>query len=93
MLAEAGETYALTDMAVLRFIRGRKGDTERAFRLLQRHILWRAEKGADTASLDTSPNEAPKKRVIIQGTDQQGRPGLYCFAVRYVEVEAVASCT
>ena len=89
MLAEAGETQEMSDMMVLRFVRGRKGDVDKAFRLLQRHCDWRREKSADTITLDACPDEAPKKRVVIQGTDQQGRPGLYCFAVRYAVLAAL----
>ena len=82
LLQEEGETYEISDMTLLRFIRGRKGDIDKAFRLLLRHIAWRREKNADTLGLDSCANEAPKNRVIIEGVDQHGRPGLYCFAVR-----------
>jgi hypothetical protein len=86
LLLEAGEETpdaTLTDMMVLRFVRGRKGDVERAFRLMQRHLAWRREKNADTLGLDSCALEAAKGRVTIQGKDQHGRPGLYCFAVRH----------
>lgn len=83
LLLEASETYDMSDMMVLRFVRGRKGDVDKAFRLLMRHCEWRREKNADTVGPDAFPDEGPKKRVIIRGADQQGRPGLYCFAVRY----------
>jgi hypothetical protein len=85
LLEEGEETpaSAISDMMVLRFVRGRKGDVSLAGPLLRRHLAWRREKNADTLGLESCALEAAKGRVTIQGKDQHGRPGLFCFAVRH----------
>lgn len=83
LLDEAGETYDFSDMTILRFIRGRKGDVERAFRLLQRHIAWRAEKNVDNLGPESCQEELDKRKSMISGIDPHQRPALFVFAVRY----------
>ena len=82
-LSDSGVEYTMTDMTVLRFIRGRKGDLERAFRLITQHLQWRKDKNVDTISPEACPVEFPKKKACISGCDASRRPGLFAFARRF----------
>jgi hypothetical protein len=82
-LSESGVEYSMTDMTVLRFIRGRKGDLDRAFRLITQHIQWRKDKNVDNISPEACPIEMSKKKACISGRDASGRPGLFAFARRF----------
>jgi hypothetical protein len=82
MLKDAGEEHNMSDMTLLRFIRGRKGEVDRAFRLFSRHLQWRKEKGVDALSVDDCRTEWDKKKCFVSGCDKHGRPAVFALAGR-----------
>lgn len=83
MLKDAGAQHNKSDMTLLRFIRGRKGEVDRAFRLFQRHLAWRSEKGVDSLTPASCGPEWDKKKCIISGVDPHGRPTVFAIAGRW----------
>jgi hypothetical protein len=64
----------LTDTAILRFLRGRKHDIEKAYKAIVRHIKWREENNVDFITPESIQNEINANKVIVSGTDKWGRP-------------------
>ena len=67
-------THTLSRVAVLRFLRGRKGDAEKAFRAIERHIEWRNEHTVDNIDEDYIRKELESGKVVVRGVDLRGRP-------------------
>lgn len=84
-LAEKHQTVRFTDTAVLRFLRGRKQDEEKALVALNRHLEWREENQADSINELTHAfeTELHSEKVKSIGVDLQGRPAVYVFARRH----------
>jgi hypothetical protein len=61
----------------LRFLRGRKHDTEKAYRAIKRHLEWRKENNVEQISPDTFQNELKANKVIQSGKDKEGRPLIF----------------
>jgi len=74
-----------TDVTILRFLRGSKGNEERALGELIKHTEWRIEYNVDEidASLPRFLGQIDKRLVIFQGNDKANRPCLFCFAHRH----------
>jgi hypothetical protein len=83
-LSEAEVVHNMNDMTILRFLRGRKHDVERAFRLIIRHLEWRKEKNVDNITADACPIEISKRKAIVSGSDSAGRPAIFTLARRYL---------
>jgi hypothetical protein len=82
LLKDAGAEHNKSDMTLLRFIRGRKGEVDRAFRLFQRHLQWRKEKGVDSLSVEDCKTEWDKNKCMVSGCDKHGRPAVFALAGR-----------
>lgn len=75
--------YSFSDMAVIRFLRGRKHDENRAFRAMLRHQEWRQELRVASLSEDDVREEIAKRKIVVWGRDKQRRPVVYIFASRH----------
>lgn len=74
-----------TDVTILRFLRGSKGDEERALGELIKHSEWRLQYNVDEIDINIPrfQGQIDKKLVIFQGNDTANRPCLFCFAHRH----------
>lgn len=75
--------YRFSDMAVIRFFRGRKRDEARTIRAMIRHLKWRHEMQIPSITLDSIRSEVNKRKIITFGTDREKRPTIYIFASRH----------
>ena len=75
--------YKFTDMGIVRFIRGRKMDENKACRALLRHISWRQDLRVADITLESVRSEVDKRKILVWGRDTQMRPVLYIFANRH----------
>lgn len=75
----------ITDVCILRFLRGSKGNKENALRELTKHAKWRQEFHADEIeSLQQRvQNQLDKRLSILHHFDREGKPCLYCFVHRH----------
>lgn len=67
----------MTDTTIMRFLRGRKHDTEKTYRAIKRHLQWRKENNVDEISPATFQNELNANKVLLQGKDKEGRPLIF----------------
>ena len=67
-------TYNLSDTTILRFLRGRKGDKEKAYRALVRHLEWRKSFNIDYINIDMILDEIATGKILTTGYDVHGRP-------------------
>ncbi len=74
-----------TDTAILRFYRGRKGDEEKAYRALLKHLDWRKEHNVNEIHEQTHlfENELNSGKIIVDGIDHHGRPAVFIFARKH----------
>lgn len=81
----ADEMKVFTDTAILRFLRGRKGDEEKAYRGLVKHLEWRKEHNVDNIheSLHLFEPELKSGKIIVDGKDRHGRPAVFIFAHKH----------
>ena len=77
------QSYRFSDMAIVRFIRGRKRDEGKAFRAMLRHMKWRREMEVASITTDLFRNEMLKRKIVLHGKDKAGRPLIYIFASRH----------
>ena len=84
-LTSSSITYPLTDMTILRFLRGQKQDVQNAIKELITHVTWRQEMNVDELRLDTSSftQEHNSRKCINEGFDRQGRPLVSMIARRH----------
>ncbi len=82
-LEESAVTFKFSPTAILRFLRGRKGDPEKAFRGLVRHVQWRNEHDVDNITPEDFPSELEKNKIVVRGHDKSGRPLITVFARRH----------
>ena len=82
---KAAELEKLSDTAILRFLRGRKHDDNKAYRALLRYLSWRQEEDADGITKEMFPREL-RARKLVPGDfrDKEGRPVLFVVANRHV---------
>jgi hypothetical protein len=81
----AEQVPKLTDTAVLRFLRGRKHDEEKALKALNRHLQWREENEVDDIDKNISQfeKELKSQTIVVHGSDKDGRPSIFVFARRH----------
>eukprot|EP01039_Chlorochromonas_danica_P000740 gene740-804_t len=74
-----------TDTTILRFLRGRKHDEEKAFKALNRHLEWREENEVDSISdkLSNFQGEMNSQKLRVVDADLQGRPAIFIYARRH----------
>ena len=77
------DSYRFTDMAIVRFLRGRKRDEGKTFRAMLRHMKWRREMEVATITPDLFRSEMLKRKIVLHGKDKAGRPLIYIFASRH----------
>lgn len=84
-LQEDQKVHKFTDTAILRFLRGRKQDEEKAYKALTMHIEWRVENQADTINdqVATFETELKSQKVRSAGPDHNGRPAVFVYARRH----------
>ncbi len=78
-------TDHITDIAILRFLRGCKGKSEKAYTELVRYIGWRTESGADIID-DHVPKfqrRLDEKLSILGNVDKENRPVVFAFAHKF----------
>lgn len=76
-------THPFTDVAVLRFIRGHKGNEEKAYHFKKKHVQWRADENADAIELSSIENVVKRKAALLFGRDKKGRPIVNVLARRH----------
>jgi hypothetical protein len=76
---EANWEHKLTDVTLLRYLRGHKGDSDKAFEYLGKHIQYRLDEQIDTGGLTAElvSRQIESKKAIVSGRDKQDRP--ICF--------------
>lgn len=75
--SEEAIEHKFTDTTVMRFLRGRKHDAEKAYRAMKRHLDWRKENNVDSLTPDSFENELKANKVILSGKDKEGRPIIF----------------
>lgn len=75
-LAAENITYPFTDVAILRFLRGRKHIVEKALNGMQKHLEWRKELKVEELLKDTTSfnHELSQRKFFNSGYDKLGRP-------------------
>lgn len=75
----------ITDICILRFYRGCKGNEEKAFEELIRHAKWRQEFHADDIDeyMARFQSQLDKRLSILSHRDKEGRPCLFTFVHRH----------
>lgn len=76
-----------TDIKILRFYRGNKGNEDKAFEKLVRHAYFRLEDNVDNIgdNLALFAKElSARKMMVLDGTDKHGRPVALCYAHRHI---------
>lgn len=76
----------MTDVCLLRFLRGCKGNFSDAYNKLVKHAQWRLETKADDIDelMPRYQAQLDKKLSVLDGVDKEGRPLLFCFVHRHV---------
>jgi CRAL/TRIO domain len=75
--------YNLSDVTLLRFLRGRKHDVEAAGKAIVRHCKWRTDESVATITEEEIKKELSIGKLQVHGTDKLGRPVFYIFAQRH----------
>lgn len=77
--------YKFSDTAILRFLRGRKHDEEKALKALVRHVQWRKENDVDdiASKKEKFENELNNKKLTIEGLTKTGTISLFIHAGRH----------
>lgn len=76
--------FCLSDVTLLRFLRGRKHDLEGSAKAVVRHCKWRTDECVSDIKEADIPNELAVGKIQVHGSDKLGRPVVYIFAQRYV---------
>ena len=85
LLAEQAISYQFTDVAVLRFLRGRNHIKEKALNGLVKHVEWREKYHVDKLLTETESfkSETEQKKVFGEGFDLKKRPIVNLIARRH----------
>lgn len=67
-------SYKFTDTTILRFLRGRQGDKDKALKAMLRHLKWRSEFKVDSIDPSTIQSEIDKRKIFCESFDKCGRP-------------------
>jgi hypothetical protein len=82
-LAEAKCNHTFSDIAILRFIRGHKGNEGKAYHFMEKHVHWRADENVDGIEVSSIENIIKKKTAVMYGSDKKGRPVINVLARRH----------
>ena len=82
-LADTNCTHKFSDVTILRFIRGHKGDEEKAFHFMEKHVEWRKSENVDNIPMDSISNMVAAKKGLMHGFDKKGRPIVNVIARRH----------
>ena len=74
---------SLTDVGLLRFLRGRGRVVENAHKSIARHAKWRLEHNVDEWKSYDIEVEKAKNKAYRYGVDKDGKPIIYVFARRH----------
>lgn len=77
--------FAFSDIALLRFLRGRKLDVEKAYRALLRHLIWRNENKVDyiDSCFEEIHGELTKRKIFVECFDKMDHPVVTICARRH----------
>lgn len=75
----------ITETCILRFLRGSKGEADKALSRLVRHSKWRQENHADDIEtmIHRFQKQIDRRLSLLHHVDKEGRPCLYCFVHRH----------
>lgn len=78
-------TSHLTDVCILRFLRGCKGKPEKAYTELVRYIGWRIESDADNIDIHIPKfqRRLDDKLIILGNVDKEERPLVFAFSHKF----------
>ena len=82
-VAEKQFAYKFTDVALLRYIRGSKGDEEKAYHYIEKHVQWRIDEDVENVNKESAPNEIATNKAVIFGRDKRDRPIVYVMVRRH----------
>lgn len=84
-LSDAAVTYPFTDIAILRFLRGRNHIKEKALNGLIKHVEWRKANDVDSLLSNTTSfeTETEQRKVFNEGFDLLKRPIVNLIARRH----------
>jgi len=60
-------SHEFRDTAILRFVRGRKHDVDKAFRAMLRHVEWRKENDVENITEESIQTELNSNKLIVSG--------------------------
>lgn len=77
--------HHFTDTSILRFLRGRQQDKEKALNGLTRHVEWRIKNKIDNIMINTESfqSELDQRKVFNEGYDLHKRPLVILIARRH----------
>lgn len=81
--ADKEYSYNFKDITVLRFLRGHKGNSEKAVAFMEKHVKWRLEENVDNIVVEMFQKEHDSGKAVIFGQDKYGRPILYVHARKH----------
>ena len=74
--------HVFTTTTLMRFLRGRKGNEERTYRALHKHIQWRYDNNIEHITLQSIENEINANKLIITGPDKHTLRPIITILVR-----------
>jgi hypothetical protein len=82
LLNNAENVHTFTDLAIIRFLRGRQHIKEKTLNGLKKHVEWRLLNNVDNIHIDTAPfeSELAQRKVFTEGCDLNKRPVIYIVA-------------
>jgi hypothetical protein len=75
--------YFFRDKMIKRFLVGRKGNVEHAYRALLRCAVFRKENNADNLTIEDAPHYAAARVAVVTSKDKSNRPVCTCIAGRH----------
>ena len=77
--------FKFSDVSLLRFLKGRKNDVEKAFRALLRHLIWRNENKVDyiDTCFEEIHGELQKRKIFVECFDKKNHPVVTICARRH----------
>lgn len=79
--SQTNESFSsYSDMSILRFIRGRNHDLDKAFRALMKNREWRIAEKVESISEESFISESKQGKLLIEGRDINNRPILKIVA-------------
>ena len=87
---EKGHTHEFKDISTLRFLRGHKGDSDKAVSFMEKHVEWRQEENVNDITIEMFQKEYDSGKAVIFGVDKCSRPVLYVHARKHNMYDRVA---